>query len=192
MKCPLHRPRLVCQTETATHQIFTLYCEGCDKNYTRRKRKPCKRFSSMNRTKASGKSKDASGGKCVRKKGIPRQSSSKAKWQRIYRETIDRDTLFGVFYDLEWRGQEPVIVRKVGGRLGTTRHHPLGRQYCRIVFYRHCTDALHDFCHGQAKLARKIGALLPEFEGRDSPPDQPDPFQILPEYQSYIETHGLR
>lgn len=192
MRCPQHRPRRVGGSETASHFIHYLYCTGCDRSYTRRQKKTVQKLSPQIRTQTAKNTKNALKRLKTRKKGIPRKSDSKDKWTRLYHDAIDRDTLFGVYYDLEWRDGEPVAVRKIGNRLHCERHHPLGRHYCRIIFYRFVTKELHKFCHDKARKSREIGTILPEFEGRDSQEGQMDPFEILPEYHKYIETHGLK
>jgi hypothetical protein len=127
----------------------------------------------------------------TRKARLKPVSDQKRDWNVLYREKIDRDTLFGVYFDLGEKDGEPVVVRKIGSRLGCERHHSLGREGCKILFYAFCTVKLHTFTHDNGKKSRRLGLLLPEFEGRESKENQLDPLGLLPEYQAYLKHHNL-
>jgi hypothetical protein len=127
----------------------------------------------------------------TRKARLKPVSDQKRDWNVLYRERIDRDTLFGVYFDLGEKDGEPVVVRKIGSRLGCERHHPAARNKYHILLYRFCTPKLHEHIHGLARWARQVGLLLPEFEGRESKDNQPDPLLALPELEEIKKHHNL-
>jgi hypothetical protein len=121
--------------------------------------------------------------KPARRTRIRAVSEKKREWNDLYRRKYEKDTLFGVVYDLGWDGGQPVVLRKLGSRAGYERHHPAARARYHILAYVYVSHALHEWCHGNGKAARAIGALLPEFDGRESGPGQLDPFSALPQIQ---------
>lgn len=110
-------------------------------------------------------------------------SREKQTWTTLYHAKCNQDTLFGAVYDLGWDGDKPVVIRKIGSRVGYERHHPAGRIKYRILCYVYISPELHRLAHDRAKLAREAGILLPEFDGRESQPGQLDPFSVLPELE---------
>lgn len=129
--------------------------------------------------------------KPARRTRIRAVSEKKQEWNDLYRLKYEKDTLFGVVYDLGWDGDQPVVLRKLGSRAGYERHHPAARNRYHILAYVYVSHALHEWCHGNGKAARAIGALLPEFDGRESGPDQLDPFSVLPQIQELRNKYEL-
>jgi hypothetical protein len=132
--------------------------------------------------KVKSPSKKAKASQKPRKCKIRPHSKEKAQWEQLYRLKCEKDTNFGTVYRLDlsepWN---PQIVSYRGGRAGCERHHPAGRSKYRILCYRFVTPETHEWIHANGREARRIGALLPEFEGRESKEWQNDPFGALPE-----------
>lgn len=124
-----------------------------------------------------------------KRKAIRRVSSKRKDWLKQYEAKKKADGEFVTAWDLTPTGHVCVIRMFIKDLLHP--HHPLGRVACRILFYRWVTPTLHDWIHKRAAWAREQGLILPEMSGRESGPDQPDPFGILPEYRAYVAEHGL-
>lgn len=108
-------------------------------------------------------------------------SDEKRDWNTLYRERIDRDTLYGVYYDLGEKNGEPVVVRKVGSRLGCERHHVCRRWNWAILLYRFCTPELHRFIEDNSANARAMGTLFNLERGELRNPSPHDPLEALSE-----------
>jgi hypothetical protein len=154
-------------------------CKDCARASAKAKSEASRAVRSLKRTTASKKPKTR---QKPRKCKIRARSTDKAKWERLYHLKVAEDTHFGTVYRLDltepWN---PKVVGYRGGRAGCERHHPAGRAKFRILCYFYVTPDLHKWIHGNGKEARRIGALLPEFEGRKSLEWQNDPFRALKE-----------
>jgi hypothetical protein len=110
------------------------------------------------------------------------RSREKARWEQLYRLKCESDTHFGTIYRLDLTEKwNPRIVAYRGARDGCERHHPAGRAKFHILCYRFVTPEVHEWIHANGSEARRIGSLLPEFEGRESQSWQNDPFLAVPE-----------
>lgn len=123
------------------------------------------------------------------RKAIPKVSAKRKNWLKQYEAKKKADGEFVTAWDLTPTGHVCVIRMFIKDLLHP--HHPLGRVACRILFYRWVTPTLHDWIHKRAAWARAQGFILPEMSGRESGPEQADPFGILPAYREYVEEHGL-
>lgn len=149
-----------------------------------RKKKPVQRTLDSGRVKTAQKAKTARKAVPERKKGIRAVSKKRQTWNQRYKAKKDAEKTYALTWDIGHRAI-PLATSD------TERHHPLGRIGCRILFYRHVTRAFHEWLHHNAAEARRLGFILPEMSGRESGPEQPDPFNILPEYRAYVKAHGL-
>jgi hypothetical protein len=164
--------------------ISTWTCSRCGKTRTRNLKKP--RFvpyAELLDKKASKSRKQVKMQQNPRKQ-LKKRSDKRKAWSSLYEQQKSLE-------------KSMVPVWGIGATKSllppsmTERHHPLGRIGCRIIFYRHVTPAMHQWIHHNAAEARHLGYILPEMSGRESAADQPDPFNILPEYQKYVGEHGL-
>lgn len=168
-------------------------CRHCPKTRTRNLKKP--RFvpyAELLDKKASKPRKQAKTSQKPpeRKRRPIRQVSDKRKdWLKQYAAKKKVDGEFVTAWDLTPTGNVCVIRMHIKDLLHP--HHPFGRVACRILFYRWVTPTLHYWIHKRAAWAREQGLILPEMSGRESGPEQPDPFNILPEYRAYVAEHGL-
>ena len=55
-------------------------------------------------------------------------------------------------------------------------HHPRGRIGVNILYYFWITPTKHNWIHAYGKEARERGYLQPEFDGRKSTPETPNPW----------------
>lgn len=130
-----------------------------------------------------------------KRKAIRAVSDKRKVWLKQYeakkKSDGDEVTIWNLF---DPKYQRPFLAKTkdLKSRWKAEPHHPLGRVGCRVLFYVWVTPDLHRFIHDNAEQARDRGWILPEMSGRESGPDQPDPFGILPEYRAYVAEHGLR
>lgn len=108
-------------------------------------------------------------------------SDDKRDWTALYLEKIDRDTLYGVYHDLGEKDGVPVVVRKVGSRLGCERHHVFRRWNWAILLYRFVTVELHRFIEDSSAKARVMGTLFNLEQGELRNPSPHDPLEALSE-----------
>lgn len=189
--CHFHKWTLTHQMPNGEERVFKHYkCSVCSKTSRRNVKKP--RFTATLRrqptqdtsrgSKASQKPQDR------KRKAIRKVSAKREQFLNQYEAKKKADGELVTAWDLTG-GLLTVIHQCRKGLLEP--HHPLGRVGCRILFYRWTTPTLHEWIHKRAAWAREQGVILPEMSGRESTPDQLDPFNILPEYRAYVAEHGL-
>ena len=57
-------------------------------------------------------------------------------------------------------------------------HHPFGRLGARLLLYVWICPEFHAWIHDNRKEATRIGAIMPEFDGRKSGPETPNYFKL--------------
>lgn len=114
---------------------------------------------------------------------IKAMSREKQTWTALYRAKCNQDTLFGVVYDLGWDGDEPVVIRRVGSRVGYERHHVARRIKWAILLYRYCSPELHTWIEAHSAKARELGMLFNLEGGELRNPSPHDPFNVKPEIE---------
>lgn len=193
MKCPHKSFRWVCDEDFGDRVIKHMECRECGHPRKRNLKKP--RFVPRKRTlarkapKVSPLSKTLPNPRKRQRKAIRQVSDKKQRWNALYEAKKKADGDFVTAWDMTPIGCAGVIRMHRKDLLEA--HHPLGRVGCRILFYRWVTPTLHEWIHKRAELAREEGLILPEMSGRESGPEQPDPFNILSEYRAYVAEHGL-
>lgn len=125
------------------------------------------------------------------KTGLRQASKSRASWLRKYEAKKEADPLIVPVWSIMVTEDGPKLVKRPGFKTQASCHHALGRVGARILFYSWFSHEAHDWTHDNATEARKIGALLPEYEGRISEPGQYDPLGVLEPYRAYIDEHQL-
>lgn len=165
-------------------------CRACGHPRKRNVKKP--RYTASSRKEAPSQrklSKTRQKAPVRKRKAIPAVSQKRKGWLKQYeaKKKEDGDTVTA--WDLTPTGHISVIHQYL--KILLEPHHPLGRLGCRILFYRWVTPTLHEWIHKRGEWARGLGLILPEMSGRESGPEQPDPFGILHEYRAYVAEHGL-
>lgn len=122
-----------------------------------------------------------------KRSGIRPVSEKRKVWLKQYEAKKKADPAVVHGWDI-WMG---VVIPKSLFKHMAEPHHGLARIGCRILFYAWASPALHKAIHDNPKWARAEGLLLPEYDGRESGPDQKDPLNLLPEYRAYVAEHGL-
>lgn len=118
-----------------------------------------------------------------RRTRIRAMSREKQTWTTLYHAKCNQDTLFGAVYDLGWDGDKPVVLRRVGSRMGYERHHPCRRWNWAILLYRYCSPELHLWIEAHSAKARELGMLFNLEGGELRNPSKHDPFNVKPEIE---------
>ncbi len=56
-------------------------------------------------------------------------------------------------------------------------HHPFGRVKERLLIYVWICKGLHQWIHDNGKVARELGWIQPQFDGRKADPSLPRPWE---------------
>ena len=97
------------------------------------------------------------------RKKLRQVSKKKAQWNKLYKLAKEEDHFF-----------QRCAKCNLGDRKeGLECHHPFGRIGKRILAYVYLCQRCHDWIHSNGRVARDLGWLQPEFDGR--PPDQSVP-----------------
>lgn len=177
------------QTPNGEDRVLKYYvCRLCPKTSRRNVKKP--RFTASLRRKPSvvpKLSKTLQKGLKSKRRAIKPVSDKRKNWLKQYEAKKKAEPSMVWGYDVI--GTKVIRVQMFRSNLEA--HHPLARIGCRILFYAWVSPMLHEVIHDNPKWAREKGFLLPEYDGRESGPDQKDPLNILPEYRAYVSEHGL-
>lgn len=164
-------------------------CRACGHPRTRNVKKPRYTTRKLPEVATPAKRSKTSQKPPVRKrKAIPAVSAKRKGWLKQYeaKKRAD-DTVVQGFHLTEGR-----VLSVPMFKAECEPHHGLARLRCRILFYAWTSPALHKAIHDNPKWAREQGLLLPEYDGRESGPDQKDPLNLLPAYRAYLAEHGLK
>lgn len=171
--------------------ISTWTCSQCGKTRTKNLKKP--RFvpyAELLDKKASKPRKQAKTAQKPqerKRKAIRQVSDKRREWLRRYNAKKKADPVVVQAFQLIAGSVVSVPMFKVE----CEPHHGLARVGCRILFYAWTSPNLHKAIHDNPQWARAKGLLLPEYDGRESGPDQKDPLNLLPAYRAYVAEHGL-
>lgn len=178
-------------------------CKQClldashERRVKKRTRKPLQRVLQPSSTQDTHKPSKAPKKRAVgqrkpaRRTRIRAVSEKKQERNDLYRLKYEKDTLFGVVYDLGWDGDRPVVLRKLGSRAGYERHHVCRRWNWAILIYRYCSPELHSWIEAHSAKARELGMLFNLECGELRNPSPHDPFSVLPQIQELRNKYEL-